>query len=62
MSQIFPKQNEPFGGDINVEVDLSNYITKVDLKDATGTDTSNFALKPNLASLKRKLVMQKKNS
>ena len=41
-----------FRGDINVKVDLSNYATKVDLKDATGTVTSNFALKSNLASLK----------
>ena len=24
MSQYFPKQYEPFGGDINVKVDLSN--------------------------------------
>ena len=38
--------------DINVKVDLSNYATKADLKDATGIDTSNFALKTNLASLK----------
>ena len=32
MSQYFPKPYEPFGGDINVEVDLSNYATKTDLK------------------------------
>ena len=25
MSQYFPKPYEPFGGDINVKVDLSNY-------------------------------------
>ena len=52
MIQYFPKPYEPFGGDINVKVDLSNYATKADLKDATGIDTSNFALKSNLASLK----------
>ena len=52
MSQYFPKQYEPFGGDINVKVDLSNCASKTDLKDATGVDTSNFALKSNLASLK----------
>ena len=45
MSQYFPKPYEHFGGDINVKVDLSNYATK-------GIDTSNFALKSNLASLK----------
>ena len=32
MSQYFPKPCEPFGGDINVKVDLSNYATKADLK------------------------------
>ena len=52
MSQYFPKPYEPFGGDINVKVDLSNYATKADLKDVTGIDASNFALNSNLASLK----------
>ena len=28
MSQYFPKQYKPFGGDIIVKVDLSNYATK----------------------------------
>ena len=54
MSQYFPKPYEPFGGDINVKVDLSNYATKTDLKEATGIYTSNFALKSNLASLNLK--------
>ena len=31
---------------------MSNYATKADLKNATGIDTSNFALKSNLASWK----------
>ena len=31
---------------------VSNYATKTDLKNATHVDTSNFALKTNLASLK----------
>ena len=52
MSQYFPKPYEPFGGDINVKVDLSNYATKVDIKNISHVDTSNFALKTNLASLK----------
>ena len=30
MSQYFPKPYEPFGGDINVKVDLSNYATKAE--------------------------------
>ena len=41
-----------FGGNINVKVDLSNYATKTDLKNVTHVDTSSFALKTNLASLK----------
>ena len=52
MSQYFPKPYEPFDGDINVEVDLSNYATKADIKNISHVDTSSFALKTNLASLK----------
>ena len=51
MSQYFPKPYEPFGGDINVKVDLSNYATKADIKNISHFDTSCFALKTNLASL-----------
>ena len=54
MSQYFPKPYEPFGGDINVTVDLSNYATKDDIKNITHVDThiSSFALKTSLANLK----------
>ena len=52
MSQYFPKPYEPFGGDINVKVDLSNYAAKDDIKNITHVDTSRFALKTNLPSLK----------
>ena len=52
MSQYLPKPYEPFGGDINVKVDLSNYATKTDLKNVSNVEVSNFALKSNLASLK----------
>ena len=52
MSQYFPKQFRSFGGNINVKVDLSNYATKTDLKNGTHVDTSSFALKTTLASLK----------
>ena len=31
MSQYFRKLYQPFGGDINVKVDLSIYATKADL-------------------------------
>ena len=39
-------------GDINVKVDLSNYATKLDIKNISHNDTSSFALKTNLANLK----------
>ena len=55
MSQYFPRPYEPFEGDVNVKVDLSNYATKADLKNATGIYTSKLALKSNLASLKAKV-------
>ena len=55
MSQYFPKPYEPFGWDINDKVDLSNYATKADIKNISHVDTSNFALKSNLASLKTEL-------
>ena len=52
ISQYFPKPYKPFGGDINVKADLSNYATKADLKNATGIDTSKLAAKSDLVSLK----------
>ena len=52
MSQYFPKPFRSFGGNINVKVDLSNYATKADIKNISHVDTSSFALKTNLASLK----------
>ena len=52
MSQYFPKPYEPFGGDINVKIDLSNYATKDDIKNITHVDTSSFVLKTNVANLK----------
>ena len=55
MSQYFPKPYEPFGGDINVKVDFSNYATKLDLKDATRIDISKLAGISDLARLKAKV-------
>ena len=52
ISQYFPKTYEPFGGDTNVKLDLSNYPTKADIKNISHADTSSFALKTNLANLK----------
>ena len=55
MSQYFPKPFKSFGRNMDVKVDLSNYATKTDLKNVTQLDTSSFALKTNLASLKTKV-------
>ena len=53
MSQYFPKPfNSHFGDSIKVKIDLSNYVTKTDIKNISHVDTSNFALKSNLANLK----------
>ena len=37
---------------MKVQLDLSNYATKADLKNATGLDTSKFVKKVDLARLK----------
>ena len=52
MSQNFPKPFRSFGWNINAKVDLSNHATKTDLKNVAHVDTSSFALKIDLASLK----------
>ena len=54
MNHYFPEPYRAFGRDINVKVDLSNYTAKADIKNITHVDTSNFALKSNLANLKTK--------
>ena len=52
MSHYFPKPYEPFGGNINAKVDLSNYATKTDLKNISDIDVSGYPLKSKLAGLK----------
>ena len=52
MNQYFPNPIRGFGRNISVKVDLSSYTTKTDLENVTYVDTSSFALKTNLASLK----------
>ena len=52
MSQCFPKPYEPFGRDMNVKVDLSNYAAKRETKNISHVDASNFALKSNIDKLK----------
>ena len=55
MSQYFPKPFRSFGININVKVDLSSYATNTDVKNVTHLDTSSFALKANLVSLKTEI-------
>ena len=49
--KYFPKPNS-LGGKVKVNLDLSNYATKVALKNSTGVDSSKFARNVHLASLK----------
>ena len=49
MSQYFPRPLKNVEGNINVNVDFSNYATKANI---SHVDTSTFILKSNLASLK----------
>ena len=44
MSKYFPKRTS-VEANVKVELDLSNYATKKDLKNATGVDTSSFSKK-----------------
>ena len=50
-SQYFPPYNNS-GKSIKVELDLSNYATKDDVKNITHVDVSSYASKTNLAALK----------
>ena len=50
--------NPPYkssSNNIKVELDLTNYATKTDLKNITHTDVSSFASKTNLSALKTKV-------
>ena len=51
MSEYFPKPTSDYKN-IKVKIDLTNYATKKDINDISHVDTSNFALKRNLANLK----------
>ena len=51
MSEYFPKPKS-LGENLKVELDLSNYATKTDLKNAAGVDTLKFTKKVDVASLK----------
>ena len=48
MSGYFPKPKY-LRANVKVELNLSNYATTKDLKNATGVDTTNFAKRTDLA-------------
>ena len=51
MSKYFPPYNNS-SKNIKVELDLSNYTTKDDIKNITHVDVSSYASKTNLTALK----------
>ena len=51
MSEYFPKPKS-FGPNVKIELDLSNYATITDLKNARVADTSDVAKKTDLTNLK----------
>ena len=51
MGEYF-SEPKSLGGRVKVELDLSNYATKKDLKNETEVDTSSFTKKVDLANLK----------
>ena len=54
MSTYYPPYKSS-SNNIKVELDLTNYETKTDLKIITHTDVSSFASKTNLSALKTKV-------
>ena len=51
MSEYFPKPKS-LRANVKVELNLSNYATKLDLKNATGVDKLDFTEKTDFANLK----------
>ena len=56
MSQFFSKPfDSHFGDSIKVNIDLSNYAAKTDIKNISHVDSSSFVLKTNFANLKSEI-------
>ena len=55
MSTYYPPYKSS-SKNIKVELDLSNYVTKDDVKNITHVDVSSYATKTNLAALKTEVV------
>ena len=56
MSPCFPKLNKRSSVNAKVELNLSNYETNIDLKEAAGVEVSDLATKSYLASLKEQVI------
>ena len=54
MSAYYPPYRSS-SNNVKVELDITNYATKTDLKNITHVDASSFASKTNLAALKTKV-------
>ena len=52
MSSQYFLQYENYSNNIKVQLDLTNYATKDDIKNITHVDVSSYATKTNLAALK----------
>ena len=52
INEWIPFKTKTLEANVKVELHFSNYATKADLKNATGTDTSDFAKNTDLANLK----------
>ena len=51
ISEYFPKP-KPLGANVKLKLNLFNYATKTDLKNATNADMSDFAKKIDLSNLR----------
>ena len=55
MSRYFPAYSTIRHETVKVELNLSNYVTQKEFKNLTNVDTSDFALKTNVAKIKSKV-------
>ena len=55
MSRYFPGYSTIRNEIIDVKLNLSNYVTQKEFKNLTKVDTSDFALKTNVAEIKKKV-------
>ena len=54
MRQYFPNPYKPSSRNVKVELDFSDSVAKADLKEATGVDILNLAVKSGLVIFRPK--------